>query len=323
MVPLIILLVYVFFLRDLELTLTNETLQKLMTEDITNPIYDSLMKNVNCLVDSWMLSGIIALATITVSIQCNNIIVNDKENGVNRDFASSPIKQEILIFSYFAFNFVVTFLICLIVLVICFAYILAKGEWVLTFVDFITIIGVLGFDTLGSTFLTLFICSFIKKESTLASVIAVFSAGAGFVIGAYIPISMLPEWVQSSCFISYFPGTYQCSLMRYAFLKTPFSSLEVVVQDLYSQGLIQGDVTDLFAQVERNYGYNIYFYNNTIIGPGWQAIISVIFDAILVVLNIFTGSKLTNIATNGVKKLAKKTNLKIEKDIHDIKEKNK
>lgn len=324
MVPLILLLVYVFFLRELELTLTRDTLKEVLINDINDPVYNSLLSNVNCLVDSWMLSGIIALSTITVSIQTNNIIVNDKENGVNRDFASSPVNKSVLIASYFIFNYIVTLLICSIVLLICFAYILSKGEWVLTFADVMIIIGILAFDTISSTFLTLFICSFIKKESTLASVIAIFSAGAGFVIGAYIPASMLPSWVQDSCFISYFPGTYQCSLMRYAFLDTPFLNLQQTITNLANQGLVDTtSVSSLLTEVEKNYGYNVYFYNNTIIGPGWQAIISLIFDAILLVLNIFTSSKLTNIATNKVRIFVRKTNKKIERDFKFEKIKNK
>ena len=101
LVPIIILLVYILFLRNLELSTVQNILYELEVEATPE-----LTTYINTLVDSWMLSGIIILSTITISIQTNNIIINDKENGVNRDFASSPIKNSYLIGSYFLFNFI-------------------------------------------------------------------------------------------------------------------------------------------------------------------------------------------------------------------------
>lgn len=306
MVPLVILCVYVFFLRDLELTSVESIVKDYGIYLDKNP---ELFLQIKGLVDSWMLSGIIALSTITVAIQTNNIIVNDKENGVNRDFASSPINKNILICSYFLFNFIVTVLICLIVVLIAFLWLLINQEFTLTFVDFLVIIGVLLFDTIVSTLMTLFICSFIKKEATLASVIAVFSAAAGFLIGAYMPVSMLPKWVSNVvCFI---PGTYQCSLFRYAFLNTPIMNLENLLSTMYPGGVIVSpngtfQLSSLIESIENNFGYYLYFFDVKV-GPGFQALVSVIFIGIFIVLDILTGTRLTFVAADGVKKFAKGT----------------
>ena len=207
LVPIIILLVYILFLRNLELSTVQNILYELEVEATPE-----LTTYINTLVDSWMLSGIIILSTITISIQTNNIIINDKENGVNRDFASSPIKNSYLIGSYFLFNFIVTMFLCLIVMLICFVYLAIMGEFFLTFIDFLIAFGVLTLSTATSTLLTIFICSFIKHESTLASIIAVFSTVAGFVIGAYMPLSMFPDWFRNIC--GFVPGTYSTDLMR-------------------------------------------------------------------------------------------------------------
>ena len=84
------------------------------------------------LVDSWMISGIIGLSTITVALQANTIIVEDKQNGVNRDFASSPINKNVLIASYFFYNFIVTALVCFVFYVICLIYLAVMGEFLIT-----------------------------------------------------------------------------------------------------------------------------------------------------------------------------------------------
>ena len=164
MVPLIVLAVYVLFLRALEYSGIESALKDFGITLVKNdPLYDSVM----ALVDSWMLSGIIAVSTITIAIQTNNIIVHDKEDGVNRDFVSSPINNNLVVASYFLFNYIVTVLLSVIVILITFLYLLVNGEFMLNFIDILTIFGILLYSSLLATLFTLFICSFIKKRAHL------------------------------------------------------------------------------------------------------------------------------------------------------------
>ena len=285
LVPIIILLVYILFLRNLELSTVQNILYELEVKSTPE-----LTTYINTLVDSWMLSGIIILSTITISIQTNNIIINDKENGVNRDFASSPIKNSYLIGSYFLFNFIVTMFLCLIVMLICFVYLAIMSEFFLTFIDFLIAFGVLTLSTATSTLLTIFICSFIKHESTLASIIAVFSTVAGFVIGAYMPLSMFPDWFRNIC--GFVPGTYSTDLMRFAFMATPLDSLSGLVSNL---NLANGEelINDLF----NSFGYEINLFG-TNINVGYQALINVGFVVLFMILNIFSVKHITKVVAD-------------------------
>lgn len=285
LVPIIILLVYILFLRNLELSTVQNILYELEVEATPE-----LTTYINTLVDSWMLSGIIILSTITISIQTNNIIINDKENGVNRDFASSPIKNSYLIGSYFLFNFIVTMFLCLIVMLICFVYLAIMGEFFLTFIDFLIAFGVLTLSTAVSTLLTIFICSFIKHESTLASIIAVFSTVAGFVIGAYMPLSMFPDWFRNIC--GFVPGTYSTDLMRFAFMATPLDGLSGLVSNL---NLANGD--ELINNLFNSFGYEINLFG-TNINVGYQTLINVGFVVLFVILNIFSVKHITKVVAD-------------------------
>lgn len=285
LVPIIILLVYILFLRNLELSTVQNILYELEVEATPE-----LTTYINTLVDSWMLSGIIILSTITISIQTNNIIINDKENGVNRDFASSPIKNSYLIGSYFLFNFIVTMFLCLIVMLICFVYLVIMGEFFLTFIDFLIAFGVLTLSTATSTLLTIFICSFIKHESTLASIIAVFSTVAGFVIGAYMPLSMFPDWFRNIC--GFVPGTYSTDLMRFAFMATPLDGLSGLVSDL---NLANGE--ELINNLFNSFGYEINLFG-TNINVGYQALINVGFVVLFMILNIFSVKHITKVVAD-------------------------
>ena len=285
LVPIIILLVYILFLRNLELSTVQNILYELevgATPELTTYI--------NTLVDSWMLSGIIILSTITISIQTNNIIINDKENGVNRDFASSPIKNSYLIGSYFLFNFIVTMFLCLIVMLICFVYLAIMCEFFLTFIDFLIAFGVLTLSTATSTLLTIFICSFIKHESTLASIIAVFSTVAGFVIGAYMPLSMFPDWFRNIC--GFVPGTYSTDLMRFAFMATPLDGLSGLVSDLNL-----ANEEELINNLFNSFGYEINLFG-TNINVGYQALINVGFVVLFMILNIFSVKHITKVVAD-------------------------
>lgn len=282
MVPLILLVVYICFLRQLELSTVQNMLHQLGIERT-----DELQKHVYTLVDSWMMSGLIALSTITISIQTNNIIINDKENGVNRDFASSPINKNLLIGSYFLFNFLVTLLICFVVLLICLFYLLVIGELVITFVDFLTMIGVLALACITATLMTILICSFIKHEPTLASIIAILSAVAGFLMGVYMPLSMFPSWIQNFC--NFLPGTYSCNLMRFSFLKTPIQQFTN-----YVNGLHLNNGQELIDSLTNNFGFHLNFFGANI-EIGYQCLMNIGFIVVFAILNVISSKYLAKV----------------------------
>ena len=292
LVPVIIFAVYLLFLRGLELGMVQNIL--------TDPKYAlpasvaadaELNKLIQTLVDSWMLSGIVALSTITVALQTNTVFVEDKQNGVNRDFASSPIPKNLLIASYFLYNFIVSALICLVFLLVCFIYLAAAGEFVLTVLNVLTVLVVTFFSTVASTLMTVFICSFVKTEGTMMSIVAIFSTAIGFLIGAYMPLGMM-GWVQNIC--AFIPGTYACSLLRYAFLETPLLRLTEYAQSL-------GIESQIVAELSANFGYHLNVFG-ALVSPQWQSLALSVFIVLFLLLNIGAGKKLSEVLGLGKKK---------------------
>ena len=300
LVPVIIFAVYLLFLRGLELSMVQNILSDpaLGLDDAV--IADAqLHKYIETLIDSWMLSGIIGLSTITVALQTNTVIVEDKEQGMNRDFASSPIHRNILIASYFLYNFIVSALICLAFYLICLIYLAAAGEFLLSFWEVLLSLIVMFFATVASTLMTVFICSFVKTEGTMMSIVAIFSTAVGFLIGAYMPLGMMPDWVQGIC--GFIPGTYACSLLRYAFMETPLTQLTA-----YAQGLnIPSDALgSMLTQLSGTFGYNISFFGVPV-APHFQALALSVYIVAFVVLNIGVGKKISEVLGIGKKKKKK------------------
>lgn len=300
MVPFTIFLIYIFLLRDLELTTVNGILSDIGAKEGVALVDDKQLNALICaVVDTWMLSGILAISTVTVSLQTNWMIISDKETGVNRDFASSPVSRNVLIGSYFLFNFIVTIIICIIFLLVCFIYIACMSEFLLTFSDFITIIATILFSSTLSVLLTVFICSFISRDGTMASVNTIFSTVIGFLIGAYMPFATMPGWVQNVC--AFLPSTYSCSLLRYSFMTTPIDKLaDYVINDANISNSAQ-----LIKELTNNFGYNLRFFGN-ILSPAWQALAHSVFIFILIVANVFAGKQLIVVAEGRSKKIKKK-----------------
>lgn len=291
MVPIIILIIYILFLRSLELSSIREAINKIGT-----PVPDEILM---LFMDSWFLSGNVALCSITISLQTNNLIINDKENGINRDFASAPIHKTVVTFAYMFFNFLITLLLCFVFVCVTFIFLAAMGEFYLTGIDVLTIFGVLAFITLSASAFTTLLCSFIDTDATLASVIAIVSACLGFLIGSFMPLSLMPKLMQDIVF--FIPGTHATALMRYAYLKTPLETFGS-----------QFDPSQL-AVLRNQVGYNLTFYihdmmtsvdlskdpvlqGGVVIGPDIQAAITGGMTAIFMGFNFL--SRKNTVRTN-------------------------
>lgn len=319
MVPIIILVIYIIFLRDMEL---NAVKIELLRRGI-NTDNKELMYHISMVVDAWMLSGIVSISSITISLQTNSLIVEDKENGINKDFVSSPINKNILIASYFLYNFLITLFLSFLVLITSFIFLAVYGEMYLNFTDIITMFGTVFLTTIPTTLLTVFICIFIKTEPVLASVIAIFSAAIGFLTGAYMPISMLSKPIQYLC--GFIPGTYTCSLIRFSFLNNPILSLEAYLNA--NPGILpQGETaTGISNLIINSFGYNVNFFEIQLT-PAYSVLATFIFFVIFLVLNIIFCGRLAKIEDKPIidinmKKLLKKK--KKNKDIENIEDEKK
>ena len=229
MVPLLTLLIYALFLRDFEINAVAPYINEYFTSDADKQVIQGMVGGV---VDCWMLSGIIAISCITVSLNSCYIIIQDKEQGVNRDFISSPLSKRSIRSSYIIFNFIVTSIICFILLMISLVYLQIVGALYLSFLDFLAIFGTVLLSIISATFFSLFIASFVTNGSVFNSIVAITSAAIGFLIGGYMPLSMLPTYAQYIC--EFLPGTYSAGALRNLFMRGQMERLTNVIGNLES-----------------------------------------------------------------------------------------
>jgi multidrug/hemolysin transport system permease protein len=275
MVPLAVLAVYAIFLRPME---ASQIKAYLGTDGIDTTNVDLLHK-IYGIADCWMMSGVIAVSCITISLNTNYIVVRDKESGVSRDLLSSPINRKTIMFSYFAFNVIVTFLMNFLVFLICLVWLAIYGAYMISLLDFMALFGIILLTTISSSLITFFICSFIETESILSPVVAICSAAIGFLIGAYIPSGMMPKVI--NYVTVFFPGTYSVGLLRNYFMNTPINQL--VANELKNYPAVIENIRSEFSLDIDFFGYKV--------PPAIMVLVVLAFIAIFLSLNLAFASR--------------------------------
>lgn len=236
--PLIVLGLYILFLGDIQMQNLESAFKDL-------PIEKDLLKN---FVDNWMLAGVISVACVTVSFSAQEIVVKDREKGVLADMLCAPVKRYLLSIGYYLSNVIITFFICMIVLIIAFIYMAISG-WTMTAGEVFMSFGLLILSVISSSAIISLICKIIKTSAQHSALVGIISAAIGFFIGAYMPIAIFPKAIQ---YVTLFiPATYSAGLFRELFMRGALEEIEKVIPQAGSQ-------------LEKNFSMQMDFFGKTI-----------------------------------------------------------
>lgn len=181
-------------------------LGKSMTDDLTH------VKDAGLLVDSWVMAGIVAVASITTSMGALSIMVEDKARKTAKDFLSAPIKRYQLVSGYIASTFLSGFVMSLLTLILAEIYLAVRGYPLLTPLALIKIFGIIVLSVLASSSIVLFIVSFLRTTGSFANASIILGTLIGFVTGMYIPIGVLSD--KTGWLVKGFPISHASALLR-------------------------------------------------------------------------------------------------------------
>lgn len=272
--PVIVLLLYILFLGELQVNSIMSSLKEAGLEGLVQ------IGEVKAVINNWMISGVMGVSCITVAFNANNIMVRDRERGNINDVLASPIKRWVVYASYIVSCFIITMVISLIMLGLSLIYLAATHGLLMNIKDFFAILGITVLSVISASFAMVLLISFFKTAGALGAFSSIFTAAIGFLIGAYLPTSMLPKAIQYlTCFI---PGTYSAGLFRNYLLRGPMEHITKVLPD------------DFVHNLKSNYSISMEFFG-TQISAGWMVfalVLSIVlFGALLV---IFYSNKRTN-----------------------------
>lgn len=177
------------------------------------------LEGISNLMNSWVLSGILAVVSVTTTMGALGVMVNDHVHKIDKDFVVAPIGRSSIATAYVLNAGAVGIIMSLIAFVIGQVYIVISGGEMLSFEKTVQVIGCIFLAVLSSSAIVFFIVSFFKSQNAYSAASTVIGTVIGFLIGAYIPIGSLPEGVQSM--IRVFPVAYSATAFRQILMERP------------------------------------------------------------------------------------------------------
>ena len=253
MTSIIVFALYLLFLKSTfvdAITNTMNGLEKIVSGD-----------SVDMLANTILLSGILGSSTITVAYNCLITVVRDRENKIDYDISATPIKRWQIVLSYYLSAMISTFLMSVLISLLGIMVLSIKGEMFLGGVGVIKLIAIDFLGAVSSTSFFMIIIMFFNSTSASGTFFGMLSAAAGFIIGAYIPISQFSEGIQQVCYS--FPATGITSLYKNVLMSGLLDNINETIGGL-DNGMFVDGIREGFSLETKMFG-NIMSSSDTVL----------------------------------------------------------
>lgn len=175
------------------------------------------------MMDSWIVSGLLAVASITTVMGAFGTMVDDRVNKISKDFLASPVGRGKIVAGYEVASFAVGTVMSLLMFALGEAYIVLRGGAALAPLAVLQVLGLILLSALCNTALVSFLVSFFKSQNAFGTASSILGTLVGFLTGIYLPIGMLPEAVQAV--IKVFPVSHAALLLRQTMMAVPMTQV--------------------------------------------------------------------------------------------------
>ncbi len=206
---LIIIMLYALFLGNIQVDSIKESAGN--------------VEGIRYLVDTWIMAGIIAISSVTISLGALGTMVDDQHKKILRDFVVAPIKKSRIVASYIISTWIIALVVGLFTLLLAELYILASGGELVTLAQFFKILGIMLLCIFSSASIMFFITSFIKSVNAFATLSTIVGTMIGFLAGIYVPLGILPNAIQTV--IKFVPVSHGAVLLRQILMEKPLGSV--------------------------------------------------------------------------------------------------
>ncbi len=174
-------------------------------------------KDIDLFTSGLLLSGLMGSSAITVSYHTLTTLVRDRERRIDYDIAATPIRRWQIVLSYFTASVLSAILMTTAILTVGLVILCSSGDPCLSAGSAAKLYGITVLAAVSATALFMIPVLFFQSTSASGAFFGLLSAAAGFVIGAFMPISTFSKQVQTVCGL--FPGTGVTWLYRRTLLK--------------------------------------------------------------------------------------------------------
>ena len=264
---IIVLGLYLMFLKSNYVDIINNGLESF--KDLVSKA------DIEGLVNSWLISGVIGTSVVTVALNTLNLMVKDKEDKIDSDYRASSVKGSTVVMSYFSGAVASTFIISSILLSAGYIFLACTGTFCLDIPQQLLVYALTLLGSVSGTLVLMLFISFFKKSATLSSFGVMVSASIGFIVGAYVPVSQFSENVQT--IVNLVPGSQIAAMMRNILVDPAIDNIDKTLDGI-DKGQFAENAREMFALKLKIFG--------TEVDTGFMLTYSFIIIAVFAVLNI-------------------------------------
>ncbi|MCL1696577.1 MULTISPECIES: ABC transporter permease [unclassified Lysinibacillus] len=228
------------------------------------------------MVNEWIVAGLLSMIAVTTTLAAYGIAVRDLESKAQADFLTAPISRATIQFSYVLNSFIIGCIFSFIALIGCEIFIASTGGQLLSFGDFLKVVGILVLSVLLASVFNLFLVLLANSEHSFSTLSTIIGTALGFLCGVYVPVGALPSFAQN--IIMYFPISHTTLLLRNAFMESSISKV------------FEGAPASQVEEYKKVYGI-VYDLHGNILSTSTSMIIIVVTIIVLAIVSIIIFKK--------------------------------
>lgn len=172
--------------------------------------------------DSWLMAGVLAVASITTSIGSFEIVISDRLNKIAKGFYASPVKRSHITAAYIISPFIAGVMMTTLTAIGFGAYIIATGGNMPNAIGILQLMGLILLSNITGTAILGFFISLINSTGAWNTIGTIIGTLSGFLMGVYMPIGNLPNAVQTIMVL--FPPFHSAMLFRQLLMVKPLEA---------------------------------------------------------------------------------------------------
>lgn len=146
-------------------------------------------------------------------------MIRDREDGIAKDFDTSPVSKWSVIGGYLLNSMVIGTVMSIISFVIAEIYIVVNGGSLVSPVEALQVVGIIVVSVFSAAGLVGLLSSFITSEGAFSGANIAIGSAIGFLVGAYFPIGDFPDAVQSV--VKLLPAPHAARALRVIMMEDP------------------------------------------------------------------------------------------------------
>lgn len=194
--------IYILFLAELQI------------DNIENAVsgYGIPSKDIKWLVNCWIIAGLLSIVPVTSCLGAFGVMVEDREKKIMKDFRSAPIHTFKYPIAAVLSSAIIGIFMSLLSFGVYSLYIRVQTGYYFTGVQVVKTIGiVIATSIFACAIMGLFV-SFFKTSSSYNGLSITIGTVIGFINGVYVPLGVLPDFLQ--VIVKIIPFSHTATIFR-------------------------------------------------------------------------------------------------------------